>query len=49
MGYHLWQAIGKTVLITAASAVFQFSFMDAVFVLMSTDVIHLLVSRYLET
>jgi hypothetical protein len=49
MGYHLWQAIAKTALITVASAALKLSFLDAVFVLMSTDVIHLLVSRYLET
>jgi len=48
MGYHLWQAIAKTALITVASAALKLSFLDAVFVLMSTDVIQMIISRYFD-
>jgi len=48
MSYHLWQALGKTALITAASAFLHLTFLDAMFILMSTDVIQLIISRHLD-
>jgi len=48
MGMRLWEALGKTVLITVASAFLHLTFLDAIFILMSTDVIQLIIGQYLD-
>ena len=48
MRTRLWEALGKTVLITAAITLLHLTFLDAIFILLSTDVIQLIVGQYLD-
>lgn len=48
MVINVWEALGKTALITLASLVLHLGLGDAIFVMISTDVIQAIVMRWID-